>query len=162
MVAPALTAVNIDIKAAGEAEHRRLTGASLGPVWDCHRAIPVGRRMGGGQHPLIPGTSADPARSGHRRAAGRRSTRTCRGTCSGSLRISGYAGPRLPHRRPCARRATPGTNPGSDYVYVERALGPEGRITKCPKCLIYSCRPRYMGNGRRIALRAAGVRAVDW
>lgn len=63
LVAPVLDAVNIDVKAADDPAHRRLTGAPLGPVLaaiERFRAAGVWVEV---STPLIPGTSTDPARS---------------------------------------------------------------------------------------------------
>lgn len=134
LVAPALTAVNIDVKAAGEAEHRRLTGASLRPVLDAverFRAAGVWVEV---STPLIPGASAEPE-----------ALRAIAGWLAGIdpdipwhlLRFTPDF--RLRKENPTAPRALLaareiGRAAGLRYVYVERALGEEGRTTSCPRC----------------------------
>jgi pyruvate formate lyase activating enzyme len=134
VVAPLLTAVNIDVKAADDDTHRRLTGAPLGPVLDT-----VGRLRAAGvwvevSTPLVPGTSDRP----HQLAAI-------------AARIAAID-PDIPwhparfspdHRMTRPAPTTPqtlgeavtiGRAAGLRYVYVERALGPAGRRTVCTSC----------------------------
>ncbi len=134
LVAPALTAVNIDVKAGGEAEHRRLTGAPLKPVLDA-----VERFLAAGvwvevSTPLIPGTSAEPAAlrriSGWLRGLGREVPwHLLRFTPDFRMRRHS---PTAPSELNAAREI--GRESGLDFVYVERALGAEGRHTRCPVC----------------------------
>jgi pyruvate formate lyase activating enzyme len=82
MVAGALEAVNIDVKAADEGAHRRLTGAALRPVLDAlerFRAAGVWVEV---STPLIPGVSAEPAALASIARHLAASTPTSHGTCS--------------------------------------------------------------------------------
>ncbi|GAA1416762.1 radical SAM protein [Catellatospora coxensis] len=133
-VAPVLAAVNIDLKAADNGRHRRLTGAPLTPVW---RAIRRLREFGVWielSTPLIPGYTDDPEDLATL-AAGiadididipwhlLRFTPTFRMTSQDPTSPDALAG-----AVSIARSA------GLRYVYVERALGDEGRATRCPGC----------------------------
>ena len=134
LVAPALLAVNIDIKAADEAAHRRLTGASLAPVWN---AVELFRAAGVWVEistPLIPGIS-DSAESLRAIAARIMSIdanipwHLLRFTPD--FRMRG-ADPTSPAALAAGRSI--GRESGLYFVYVERALGPDGRNTGCPQC----------------------------
>jgi pyruvate formate lyase activating enzyme len=134
LVAPALSAVNIDVKAADDAAHRRLTGAPLGPVLDT-----VERFLAAGvwveiSTPLIPGTASEPAQ-----------LRTIAATLAAIdpavpwhlLRFTpDYKLFRSAPTSPQALAAAVGIgrDAGLRYVYVERALGATGRRTQCPTC----------------------------
>ncbi len=134
LVAPALTAVNIDVKSADDAGHRRLTGAPLRPVMDA-----IERFRGHGvwvevSTPLIPGISAEPAAL--RTIAARLSAidsampwHLLRFTPD--YRMTEPA-PTLPAALQNAREI--GREAGLAFVYVERALGQSGRDTLCPAC----------------------------
>jgi len=134
LAAPALAAVNIDIKAADEDRHRRLTGAPLAPVLaSLHTLHELGVWVEVCT-PLIPGVSADP--SDLARIAGRIAA-IDRGIPWHLLRFTpAYrrAGdlPTLPSA--LAAGVQVGRDAGLRYVYVERALGPQGRATTCPAC----------------------------
>lgn len=133
-LAPCLLAVNVDVKAADEAAHRRLTGASLAPVWET-----IGRLRSAGvwveaSTPLIPGASADP---GTLEAIASRLAAVDPGIPWHLLRFTPdyrlrAAAPTAPDDLRAARRI--GHAAGLRYVYVERALGPAGRNTTCPSC----------------------------
>ncbi|MEU9478262.1 AmmeMemoRadiSam system radical SAM enzyme [Streptomyces sp. NPDC048191] len=133
-LAPALSAVNIDIKAAEEEPHRRLTGAPLGPVLDTLRRMHAAGVWVEATTPLIPGTSADEAQlaaiAGFLASVDRdipwhllRFTPT--------FRMDEYppTGPDALERARDIGRAA-----GLRHVYVERALGADGRTTYCPGC----------------------------
>ncbi|WP_261575887.1 radical SAM protein [Frankia gtarii] len=60
VAAPRLEAVNIDVKAATEPAHQRLTGAPLAPVWDTIEALHAAGVWVEVSTPLIPGVSAEP------------------------------------------------------------------------------------------------------
>ena len=134
LVAPALTAVNIDVKAAEDAAHQRLTGAPLGPVLDAverFRAAGVWVEV---STPLIPGVSADAAAL---RVIAARLAALDRAIPWHLLRFTPdfkMAGdrPTLPDELRAARQI--GRQAGLQFVYVERALGPAGRETRCPSC----------------------------
>jgi pyruvate formate lyase activating enzyme len=133
-VAPAVRAANIDVKAADEAAHRRLTGGALAPVLEAIaglRALGVWLEI---STPLIPGFSADD-----------RQLAAIAGTLADIdpampwhlLRFTptfrmATADPSPPHR--LAAAAAIGRRAGLRHVYVERALGPAGRATRCPGC----------------------------
>lgn len=134
LVAPVLDAVNIDVKGASEAAHRRLTGAALRPVLDAvarFRAAGVWVEI---STPLIPGVSDDPDQL----AA---IARELAGIDPGmpwhllrftpDFRMAGES-PTLPDQ--LAAGVQIGNAAGLPFVYVERALGAEGRRTQCPDC----------------------------
>jgi pyruvate formate lyase activating enzyme len=134
VVAPALLAVYIDIKAADEAAHRHLTGASLAAVWaavERFRASGVWVEV---STPLIPGTSAEQEKL----AAIAAHIASIDSNIPWHLlrftpdfRMKGSA-PTAPAALENARQIAAAH--GLRYVYVERALGPAGRNTVCPEC----------------------------
>lgn len=134
LVAPALHAVNIDIKAASEAEHRRLTGAPLRPVLEAIERFWAAGVWVEVSTPLIPGTATD-------RADLATIARTIAAVDPGipwhllrftpDFRMRHHA-PTLPSR--LAEACVVGHEAGLRFVYVERALGPAGRNTRCPAC----------------------------
>jgi pyruvate formate lyase activating enzyme len=134
LVAPVLDAVNIDVKAAEEAPHQRLTGAPLAPVLaavERFRAAGVWVEV---STPLIPGTSAEP---GQLLSIGRRLAGIDPGMPWHLLRFTpdfrmSAELPTLPSALESARCT--GAEAGLHFVYVERALGAEGRNTRCPGC----------------------------
>lgn len=134
LLAPALLAVNIDVKAADEAAHRRLTGASLAPVW---RAVEEFRAAGVWVEistPLIPGTSAEPEAV---RAIATRISSIDMDIPWHLLRFTpDFRMRRADPTSPAALRKARdiGHETGLRFVYVERALGPAGRNTACPGC----------------------------
>lgn len=131
---PALSAVNIDIKAADEDAHRRLTGAPLRPVLDTVRLMHDSGVWLEISTPLIPGTSAtddELARIAASIAA------VDPGIPWHLLRfVPAYRlrdpAPTAPDR--LARAVAIGRAAGLRHVYVERALGDAGRATYCPGC----------------------------
>lgn len=133
-VAPVLAAVNIDLKAADDAVHRRLTQAPLAPVL---AAIAAFREAGVWVEistPLISGVTDDPGSV----AALARTVRGFGPDVPWHLlrfhpdhrRVGPAPTPpqRLPEARAIARTESP------SYVYVERVLGEAGRTTACPCC----------------------------
>jgi pyruvate formate lyase activating enzyme len=134
MVAPVLEAVNIDVKAASEKLHRALTGAPLAPVLD---AIERFRATGVWVEvctPLIPGTSADLVDLeliASRLAAVDPDLPWHLLRFSPVYRMS-EADPSSPSSLAAAKEI--GHVAGLRYVYVERALGADGRNTRCPRC----------------------------
>jgi pyruvate formate lyase activating enzyme len=134
LAAPALAAVNLDIKTADDDAHRELTGAPLGPVLDTLATLHAAGVWVEVSTPLIPGVSAEPGRLAAVAAA------------------VAAVDPAIPWHllrfTPAYRRSgdvpTPpaalaeavriGRDAGLRYVYVERALGDDGRATRCPGC----------------------------
>lgn len=134
LVAPVLHAVNVDIKAAGDAAHRRLTGAPLGPVLDAverFRAAGVWVEV---STPLVPGTASE---AGDLRAIA--STIAAVDPVipwhlvrfTPDYRMQQHV-PTLPSALGAA--CAIGHDAGLRFVYVERALGPAGRNTLCLNC----------------------------
>jgi pyruvate formate lyase activating enzyme len=134
LAAPALAAVNIDVKGVDDVRHRRLTGAPAAPVIETLRRFKERGVWVEVATPLIPGVSADPedltaiaellvdvdpAIPWH----------LLRFTPA--YRMSDHA-PTAPDELDRARRI--GLAAGLRHVYVERALGPAGRTTWCPGC----------------------------
>lgn len=134
LVAPVLDAVNIDVKAAEDGPHRQLTGAPLAPVLaavERFRAAGVWVEV---STPLIPGTSAGLSQL---RVIARRLAAIDPNLPWHLLRFTPdfrmtTEDPTAPSALAAARRQ--GAEEGLRFVYVERALGPEGRNTRCPRC----------------------------
>jgi pyruvate formate lyase activating enzyme len=134
LVAPVLTAVNIDVKAADNDAHQRLTGAPLGPVLGAlerFRAAGVWVEV---CTPLVPGTAADPGqlrRIAARLAAVDPSLPWHLIRFTPDFRLAG-----APPTSPATLETgvAIGREAGLRFVYVERALGPSGRRTTCPDC----------------------------
>jgi pyruvate formate lyase activating enzyme len=134
LLAPCLAAVNVDLKCADDASHRRLTGAPLAPVL----ATLEGLRGHGVwlevSTPLIHGINDRPAAI---RAMARRVLALGPETPWHLVRF-------LPEHRLAALPPTPpalladavamARDLGLRHVYVERALGDAGRRTCCPGC----------------------------
>src|SRR5262249_35226670 len=134
LVAPTLHAVNIDLKAADDRSHRRLTGAPLAPVLDAIERFRDAGTWVEVSTPLVPG------------AAGSESQ------LRGIARLLASVDPGLPwhllrftpdfrmrRHRPTAPAALAaavaiGRDAGLAFVYVERALDASGRRTCCPAC----------------------------
>jgi pyruvate formate lyase activating enzyme len=134
LAAPALAAVNIDIKAADEKRHHELTGAPLAPVLASLRALHARGVWVEVSTPLIPGVSASPSDLARIAA------------------VIASVDPGIPWHllryTPAYRRAADlptlpdalaagvriGHEAGLRHIYVERALGPSGRATRCPGC----------------------------
>ena len=134
VLAPVLLAVNIDIKAADEAAHRHLTGASLAPVWNAVERFHAAGVWVEISTPLIPGTSAEPEslRVIAKRVASIDATipwHLLRFTPDYRMR---GADPTAPSALALGRSI--GRDCGLLYVYVERALGADGRNTVCTRC----------------------------
>jgi pyruvate formate lyase activating enzyme len=133
-LAPVLSAVNIDIKAAEEVPHRRLTGAPLGPVLDTLRRMHAMGVWVEASTPLIPGTSAEDA---HLEAIADFLASVDRDIpwhlmrFTPTHRMAGHpptSPPALDRARGIGRAA------GLRHVYIERALGVDGRTTYCTGC----------------------------
>lgn len=134
LVAPNLAAVNIDLKGVDEAAHRRITRAPVAPVLSTIRRLREHGVWVEVSTPLIPRLSTtdrqvaeiaaaiagiDPAIPWH----------LLRFTPTFRMRDEQ---PTSPAALATARRI--GLAEGLRYVYVERALGPAARATRCPHC----------------------------
>ena len=134
LIAPALTAANIDVKAHDDVTHRRLTGAPLRPVLDTIERLRAAGVWIEVSTPLIPGVCDHPTQLA--------------GIAARIARIDPeipwhlarfWPDYRLADRPPTpptvlARAVATGHTAGLRYVYVERALGPHGRRTACAGC----------------------------
>lgn len=134
LVAPVLSAVNIDIKAADDAAHRRLTGAPLGPVLDTVERLRAAGVWVEISTPLVPTTAGEPAQLS---AIARRLAAISPDMPWHLLRFTPdyqmvRAAPTTPQA--LATAVDIGREAGLRYVYVERALGAAGRRTICPSC----------------------------
>jgi pyruvate formate lyase activating enzyme len=131
-LAPHLQAVNVDLKAADDKRHRALTGAPLAPVLETMRAL---RRAGVWLEvstPVIPEFNDDTLPELARLVAdlgGDVPWHLLRFTPDYHMR---RFRPTPPEALKAGRAA--GRAAGLHFVYVERALGPEGRATSCPSC----------------------------
>jgi pyruvate formate lyase activating enzyme len=129
---PCLAAVNLDIKAADDAGHRALTGAPLGPVLNTFAALVRAGVWVEVSTPLIPRVNADDV--------GRLAEIICRVSPDVPWHLLRFTPDfrmaRLAPTSPETLRqaADLARTVGVRYVYVERALGPEGRTTRCPSC----------------------------
>ncbi|MGV4985989.1 radical SAM protein [Streptomyces sp. NRAIS4] len=129
-----VAAVNVDVKTLDERDHRDLTGARPGPVLDALTGLRERGVWVEVSTPLIPGLTAGP------------------GTLRPIARALAALDPAIPwhlvratpaHRR-TGHAPTPvadleagvriGREEGLRHVYVERALGADGRATRCPRC----------------------------
>jgi pyruvate formate lyase activating enzyme len=130
LCAPALAAVNIDVKGVDEESHRRLTGGSPGPVLDTIRAFREHGTWVEVATPLIPGVT-DPERVSAALAGISPDIpwHLVRFTPAYRMRDRDPTAPGA-----LARAAEAGRAAGLRYVYVERALGAAGRATRCPAC----------------------------
>ncbi len=129
-----VAAVNVDVKTLDERDHRELTGARPGPVLDALTGLRERGVWLEVSTPLIPGLTAGP------------------GTLRPIARALAALDPAIPwhlvratpaHRR-TGHAPTPvadleagvriGHEEGLRHVYVERALGADGRATRCARC----------------------------
>lgn len=134
LAGPALAAVNIDIKAVDEDRHHHLTGAPLAPVLASLRTLHAQGVWVEASTPLIPGVSASPSDLARIAAV---IASVDPGIPWHLLRYTpAYRRsadlPTLPEALTAGVRI--GHEAGLRYVYVERALGPAGRATRCPGC----------------------------
>ncbi len=164
-VAPHLAAVNVDVKSVDEDKHRALTGAPAAPVLEALAGFAAAGVWVEVSTPLIPKINDDP---GALRRIAEAVCRVGRDVPWHLLRFN----PEFRMRR--ARPASPnalrdavavGREAGLRYVYVERALGPEGRTTRCPGCgaeavtreIWAACAVRLDGDAcRRCGMRIPG------
>lgn len=131
---PCLSAVNVDLKAPDELRHSRLTGASLQPVLDFLRLVLCENVWLEVSTPIIPDFNDDPTSL---QMMADQIVRLGNNVPWHLLRftpeyhLSGLK-PTHPDQLAFAREI--GRAAGLNYVYVERALGSEGRSTRCPSC----------------------------
>jgi pyruvate formate lyase activating enzyme len=130
LCAPAVAAVNIDVKGVDEASHRRLTGASARPVIEAIRGFRDQGTWVEVSTPLVPGVT-DPQRVAAVLAAISPDIpwHLVRFTPAYRMRDQNPTTPQA-----LAEAADAGRASGLRYVYVERALGAAGRTTRCPSC----------------------------
>lgn len=134
LVAPALLAANVDLKTPDDDSHRRLTAAPLAPV---RSALSIWKECGVWLEistPLIPGLNTDDA--------------SLRALAAIVFSLGAETPWHLVRFHPDYRlQEAPPTHPdllrraadiarevGLAHVYVERALGEEGRNTRCAGC----------------------------
>ncbi len=132
-LAPLLSAANIDLKSAVDEDMRRLSGGGLEPVLETIRIFLEHDVWVEISTPLIPGfnteTSQIRALAGIVASFGNLPWHLLRFVPE--FRFAKYS-PTPPALLQKARSL--GREAGLDYVYVERALGAEGRGTRCPGC----------------------------
>lgn len=130
LCAPALAAVNIDLKGVDEESHRRLTGAPVRPVVEAIRAFRDSGVWVEVSTPLIPGVT-DAVRVAEVLAGIGPDIpwHVVRFTPAYRMRDQDPTSP-----AELAEAVAAGRKAGLRHVYVERALGEEGRTTRCPKC----------------------------
>lgn len=133
-LAPCLSAVNVDLKAADETRHRALTGAALAPVIAALHGFAAAGVWVEVSTPVIPTVNAD-------RDSLRRMADVVRSVGADVPWHLGRFSPeyRLRHLPPTPTEslreaAEVGRAAGLRHVYVERALGPSGRETACASC----------------------------
>ncbi|MFI6839384.1 AmmeMemoRadiSam system radical SAM enzyme [Nonomuraea africana] len=134
VVTPALAAVNIDLKGLDEARHRRLTGAAAAPVLAAIRAFHQAGVWVEVSTPLVPGVSSSPEDLSAIAAAIADVDRDIpwhllRFTPAYRMREENPTSP-----AELAAAVAIGRAAGLRHVYVERALGEEGRNTRCHGC----------------------------
>jgi pyruvate formate lyase activating enzyme len=134
VAAPAIAAANIDIKAPDEDSHRRLTGGALGPVLDTAARLHAAGVWVEISTPLIPGVSdesADLVQIARMIADIDTAIPWHLLRFTPTFRMTKHS-PTRPDQLAAAVRI--GQDAGLHHVYVERALGPAGRATRCPGC----------------------------
>jgi pyruvate formate lyase activating enzyme len=130
LCAPAVAAVNIDVKGVDEESHRRLTGGSVRPVIEAIRSFREYGTWVEVSTPIIPGVT-EPARVAAVLAAISTDIPWHVVRFTPAYRM----GDRNPtHPQAIAEAVDAGRAAGLKYVYVERALGETGRTTRCPSC----------------------------
>lgn len=134
VLAPLITAVNIDLKAADDTAHRRLTGAPLAPVLEAAAAF---KRLGVWVEistPLIDGFNT--ASGEIRRMAAMVAAIGVDVPWHLVRTLPEFRMPNLAPTSPAllAQAREIGAEAGLAFVYVERALGASGRQTRCPHC----------------------------
>jgi len=130
LCAPALAAVNIDLKSVNEVSHRRFTGGSARPVIDAIRAFREHGTWVEVSTPLIPNvTDAERIAQVLAEISTDIPWHLVRFTPAYRMRGQDPTSPSA-----LAAAADLGRAAGLKYVYVERALGEAGRTTRCPSC----------------------------
>lgn len=130
LCAPAVTAVNIDLKTADEDAHRRLTGGSVKPVIEAIRDFADRGTWVEVSTPIIPGvTDPEPIAAIIAGIGVHIPWHLVRFTPAYRMRAEDPTSPRA-----LSEAVTVGRAAGLKYVYVERALGADGRNTRCPRC----------------------------
>ncbi|MCP4663125.1 MAG: AmmeMemoRadiSam system radical SAM enzyme [bacterium] len=134
VLAPCLAAVNVDVKSLDEKKHRALTGAPAAPVIETLARFAAADVWVEVSTPVIPGVNDDDG-------ALRRIAQAIREV---SADVPWHLVRFIPEFRMRRSRPTPvdvlrravdvGREAGLRYIYVERALGQEGRTTRCPDC----------------------------
>jgi pyruvate formate lyase activating enzyme len=133
-VASCLAAVNVDLKAVDAVKHQVLTGAPVGPVLEAIAAFIAAGVWVEISTPVIPKFNAD-LHSLRAVAAAVRELgqhipwHLLRFTPDYRLRRACPTHPVVLHEARAMAREV-----GLQYVYVERACGPEARSTFCPQC----------------------------
>lgn len=151
LCAPAVAAVNIDLKGVDEESHRRLTGGSFRPVIDAIRAFREHGTWVEVSTPLIPGVT-DARQVAAVLAAVSQDIPWHLVRFTPAYRMQE---PDPTHPDVVADAAGAGRAAGLRYVYVERALGDAGRATRCPSCgadvvrrEVWSLRENLIARGR--------------
>jgi pyruvate formate lyase activating enzyme len=127
-------AVNVDVKAADTGAHHRLTGAPLEPVLDTVRSFVERGVWVEVTTPIIPGICDEPAQLA---SIAEFVASVGVGVPWHLVRFTPtYQMTEHPPTTPAAlaEAVRIGRAAGLRYVYVERALGAEGRATRCPAC----------------------------
>ncbi|GIH11059.1 AmmeMemoRadiSam system radical SAM enzyme [Rhizocola hellebori] len=135
MVAPVVRAMNIDVKASDDRAHRKLTGGALTPVFETIAALRAQGVWIEISTPLIPGTSDSPeqlATIAHTLADIDAAMPWHLLRFTPTFQMAGRSNPSLPADLAQAREI--GLRAGLKFVYIERALGADGRDTRCPGC----------------------------
>lgn len=134
LLAPCLSAVNIDLKSLGSKRHKSLTGADIGPVLDTIALMHESGVWVEISTPLIPQINADEtslraiARFIHALSP---SIPWHLGRFNPDYKLRQLP-PTSVEMLAMARRVALDT--GLQHVYAEKGLGAEGRTTYCPSC----------------------------
>jgi len=128
--APAVAAVNIDVKGVDEESHRRLTGGSVRPVLEAIRSFREHGTWVEVSTPIIPGVT-EPAAVAAELAAISSDIPWHLVRFTPAYRMRDHD---PTHPETIAEAVAAGRAAGLNYVYVERALGDDGRTTRCPSC----------------------------
>jgi pyruvate formate lyase activating enzyme len=133
-LAPCLSAVNLDIKAASEKAHLKLTGGPLWPVMESLRSLAASPAWLEVSTPIIPEVNDDPV------SLRKIADSVVEAGCDipwhlirfvPDFRMKGYA---PTHPEMLDRAMSIGREAGLNYVYVEAALGERGLSTFCKRC----------------------------